>query len=77
MFVACPVTIIKSYQHCFQQLLITLLLTITECYEHIPDIVHIIQALKVTRGGIFFQGKSIGNSIRVICLIYNKYIDKR
>ena len=58
-FVAGPIIIIKSYQHCFQQLLITLLLNITACYDHIRDIVHIIQAMKVTRGVIFFQGKSI------------------
>jgi hypothetical protein len=37
-----------------------------------PDIVHIIQGLKVTRGGIFFQGKSIRRS----GLIHNKYLDK-
>jgi hypothetical protein len=67
-----PAIIIKSYQHCFQQLLITLLLNITVSYEHLRDIVHIIQALKVTRGDIFFQGKSI----RQTGLIHNKYLDR-
>jgi hypothetical protein len=66
-------TIIKSYQHGFQQMLITLLSYNTASYEHIVDIVHINQALKVTRGGIFFQGKSI----RRIGLIHNKYLDRR
>jgi len=73
MFVACPRKIIRSYQHSFQQMLITLLLDITGCYDHILDIVHINQALKVTRGGIFFQGKSI----RRIGLIHNKCLDIR
>jgi hypothetical protein len=46
---------------------------ITICYSHILDIVHIFQALKITRGGIFFQGKSI----QPRGLIHNKYLDKR
>jgi hypothetical protein len=72
-FVACPATTTQSYQHGFQQMLITLLLDITVSYNHILDIVHINQALKVTRGGIFFQGKSI----RRIGLIHNKCLDIR
>jgi hypothetical protein len=67
------VTTTESYQHGFQQLLITLLPCITGSYGHIRDIVHIFQALKVTRGDIFFQGKSI----QPRGLIHNKYLDKR
>ena len=72
-FVACPAAAAQSYQHGFQQMLITLLLDITVSYNHIPDIVHINQALKVTRADSFFQGKSI----RQIGLIHNKYLDRR
>jgi hypothetical protein len=73
MVVACPRKIIRSYQHGFQQMLITLLLYITIGYDHMLDIVHIFQGLKVIRGGIFFQGKSIQRS----WLIHNKYLDRR